>query len=164
MRPGLYTNTVTVEARADNGGPTADTAENRHAGSTIGITIKKAVNAVNELAPTIGEEADEPTGPALAVGTHMKWTYRVTTTTTTPLANVVVIDDNGTPDFAGDDFSPTLVSGDTNGNGLLESGEIWLYRAFGTAVSGQYTNIGSATATQGTTPVAGRRTRRTTAA
>ena len=64
------------------------------------------------------------------------------------------IDDNGTPDVAGDDFSPTLVSGDTNGNGLLESGEVWLYRAFGTVVSGQYANVGSATGTQGTTPVA----------
>src|SRR4030095_9799600 len=45
--PGPYTNTVVVEAFEQNGGTTADTAENRHVGSEVGITIKKAINAVN---------------------------------------------------------------------------------------------------------------------
>ena len=48
----------------------------------------------------------------------------MTTTSATPLTNVVVRDDNGTPGVAGDDFSPTFVGGDTNGNGLLDLGEI----------------------------------------
>ena len=145
--PGLHTNTVTVEGRAANGGAccTADTAENRHAGSTGPITIRKAIN---------GDEADAPTGPVLEVGAPITWTYRVTTTSTTPLANVVVLDDNGSRGFAGDDFTPTYESGDTNGNSLLELGEMWLYRAFGTATEGQYRNVGSVTAVLNGTTIA----------
>jgi Ca2+-binding RTX toxin-like protein len=152
---GLYTNTVTVEGRAADGTTTADTAENRHAGSVVAaVAIKKAVNAVDELAPTLAEEADAGTGPVLAVGTTVKWTYRVTNATATPLANIVVSDDNGTPGVPGDDFNPAFVGGDTDVDGLLDPGEVWLYRAFGTVAFGQYANVGSVTATDGTTLVA----------
>ena len=154
VEPGLYTNTVTVEGRADNGGTTADVAENRHAGSGVEIEIFKAVNAVSELQPTLAEEADEPTGPVLAVGSTVKWTYRVINRTGTPIANVAVIDDNGTPGLAGDDFAPAYVSGDADGDGLLDPGEVWLYRAFGTAQLGAYENVGSVTGSQGSTLVA----------
>jgi hypothetical protein len=153
---GVYANTVTVEAeaRTQTGGSTADTATNRHTGSPLGIAIKKAVNAVDPLNPTVAEEADTPTGAVLAVGSTSTWTYRVTNVAATAIATVAVTDDNGTPDVGADDFSPTFVSGDTNGNGALDPGETWLYRATGIVVVGQYGNTAKATGMQGTTPLA----------
>ncbi len=78
-------NTVTVQARCVttgvpgcvSGKTVADTAVNRITGTPIGITIKKAINAVDPLHPTLDEEADSPTGPVLAVGAPIVWTYRV---------------------------------------------------------------------------------------
>jgi Ca2+-binding RTX toxin-like protein len=149
-QPGPYTNTVTVEASAGNGATAAGTATNRHQGSVTGLRIKKAVNAVDELQPTFAEEADGSTGPVLPVGATVKWTYRVFNETSTSMASVLVLDDNGTPEFGGDDFAPTFVSGDSNADGLLDPGEVWLYRALGTAVQDLYSNAASVTAMSGT--------------
>ena len=38
-------------------------------------------------------------------------------------------------------------SGDTNDNGLLDPSETWVYTASGTAVAGQYGNVGTVTGT-----------------
>ena len=55
-----------------------------------------------------------------------------------------LVDDNGTPNNAADDFTPVYVSGDTNLNGKLDPGEVWLYqRDRHRAVLGQYTNTGA---------------------
>jgi hypothetical protein len=52
----------------------------------------------------------------------------VTNTGASPLSNVIVVDDNGTPGIAVDDFNPTFVGGDTSpANGLLDPGEVWTY-------------------------------------
>ncbi|UCE20199.1 MAG: choice-of-anchor D domain-containing protein, partial [Gemmatimonadota bacterium] len=64
----------------------------------------------------------------------------------------VVTDDSGTPGVPGDDFNPTFIGGDTNGNSQLDVGETWTYEAGGTASVGQYVNYGTVT---GTDPVAG---------
>ena len=86
---GTVANTVTVQARCVttgvpgcvSGTTVADTAVNRVTGSGDRmIRIKKAINAVDPLHPTPAEEADSPTGPVLAVGSAITWTYRVTTT------------------------------------------------------------------------------------
>src|SRR5262249_38213394 len=107
------------------------------------IRIKKAINAANPLAPTPAEEADSPTGPVLAVGAAITWTYRVWTTGSTPLYIVTLTDDNGTPNAAGDDFVPVYVSCDNNPTGMLDPGEVWLSKAPGLPTPGQYTNTGT---------------------
>ncbi|CAN5697113.1 hypothetical protein BH23PLA1_BH23PLA1_32940 [soil metagenome] len=65
----------------------------------------------------------------------------MTNTGNVPLSGVVVTDDQG--------FAPLFVSGDTNGNGLLDLTETWTYTATIPATAGQYTNIGEV---QGTSP------------
>src|SRR5262245_37990570 len=65
------------------------------------------------------------------------------------LADVVVRDDNGTPADPADDFSPTFVGGDTNGNGLLDLGETWTYTATRTIPAGAtdpFVNVATVTA------------------
>lgn len=101
------------------------------------IDIEKATN---------GEDADDPTGPNVPVGSTVTWTYVVTNTGDVPLANVVVVDDAGTPGDTGDDFEPIFVGGDDGNDGILSPGEIWYYEAAGTAVLGQYENIATVTA------------------
>ena len=88
----------------------------------------------------------------LAVGSTATFTYVVTNTGNLPLGSVTVRDDNGTPANPSDDFAPQFLSGDTNNNGRLDPGEIWQYRATGTAVEGQYANTASVTVGRGWKP------------
>ena len=61
-------------------------------------------------------------------GQAVTYTYEVFNTGATPLSNVVLRDDNATPHYTADDFMPTYVGGD-DGDGLLETGEVWRYQA-----------------------------------
>ncbi|MGB7342896.1 MAG: SdrD B-like domain-containing protein [Pirellulaceae bacterium] len=105
-----------------------DTDPSNHIGVTAGVQIEKATNGV---------DADTATGPQLAVGSTATFTYVVTNTGTTSLATVVVTDDQG--------VTPTLTSGDTNANGILEVTETWTFTATAVVTAGQYTNIGTVT-------------------
>ena len=62
-----------------------------------------------------------------------------------PLSNVTVTDN--VPGV-----TPVYISGDTNNNSLLDLTEVWLFRATGIAVLGQYANTGTATGTPPTGP------------
>lgn len=97
--------------------------------------------AINIEKATNGSDADVM-GPDIPVGDTATFTYAVTNAGDVPLANIVVIDDNGTPGDLSDDFSPTFTGGDANGNGLLDLTEIWTYEAERTVTSGYYTNVG----------------------
>ena len=69
------------------------------------------------------------------------WTYVVQNTGNAALGNVTVSDSDPT-------VLPVLQDGgDSNGNGLLDVGETWVFTASGTAVAGQYINTGTATGT-----------------
>jgi hypothetical protein len=109
----------------------------------VRYTGKKGTSATFDPNPDdgIGEDADEPTGPSGQVDARVTWTYEVTNPGAVSLTDVVVTDDNGTPDDTADDFSPTLVSGDDNNNQILEITETWRYQATGTVKAGQYKNI-----------------------
>jgi hypothetical protein len=72
--------------------------------------------------------------------TPVTFTYSVRNTGGVPLSNIVVTDDNATPGFTGDDFTPAPVVqisgpyagkniGDLNGDNLLDTTEVWKYSA-----------------------------------
>jgi hypothetical protein len=114
--------------------------------SVITANLENSVATIEIEKSTNGEDADTATGPLLEVGSTATFTYTVTNTGGADLENVVVVDDNGTSGDPSDDFSPTLISGDTNSNNILETTETWTYEATRTVTAGQYTNIATATA------------------
>ncbi len=87
---------------------------------------------------TNGEDADLPTGPSIAVGSAVTWTYVVTNPGDVALSRIIVTDNQV-------GVVPAYVSGDINSNGLLDVDETWTYQATGTATAGQYVNVGTVT-------------------
>ena len=85
---------------------------------------------------TNDEEADTPPGPMVTVGSPVQWSYVVTNSGNVVLDNVTVTDDRG-----------VVVSCPKT---TLAIGETMTCTASGTAVAGQYRNVGTAT---GTPPV-----------
>ena len=84
---------------------------------------------------TNGVDADNPTGPYINIGNIVTWTYYVTNTGGVDLNSIVVTDN-----MPG--VTPAYVSGD-GGDLILQTTETWIYQATGTAVAGQYANIGT---------------------
>jgi len=146
---GAYTNVGTARGTDTTGTvptPVTATEPDQYFGVRAAIQIVKLTNGTNN---------DTPPGIQVRVGSVVTWTYRVTNPGNVPLRNVTVTDDNGTPGNAADDFSATFVNGDANSNGLLDPGEVWIYTASGTAVEGQYGNVGKATGEDNTNTVPG---------
>ena len=108
------------------------------------VRIEKAINAVDPLNPTPAEDADTASGPILLVGTEVTWTYLVSNDGEVPLSVDSVVDDAGTPTDSSDDFVPVYVSGDLDGDQLLDVNEAWLFTSDGSTeysvVSGSYRN------------------------
>jgi hypothetical protein len=89
---------------------------------TAKLDIETAVN---------GNNADTATGPQILLGLAVNWTYTVTNTGNIQLTNVRVADDQG-----------ALVSCPSD---MLSAGASMACTAAGTAVAGQFRNIGTAT-------------------
>lgn len=128
---------------------TSDTRRQQAMGRVLdflgaGIDIETRVN---------GQDADSPPGVILVPGTSAALTYVVTNSGIVSLSSVSVVDDNGTPGNAADDFNATYSSGDTNTNGQLDVGETWTYTATRSVAPGQTTRSGKATGTASTTTV-----------
>ena len=130
---GQYANIGNVTGNTPSNNPVTDDDPSHYFGESGPINIKKYTN---------DEDADSPPGPFIPVGGAVTWSYVVTTTSNVPLHNIEVTDSEG-------GVIPVYISGDTNGDDLLTSDETWIYEATGTAVAGQYANIGNVT---GNTP------------
>jgi hypothetical protein len=127
---GQYSNLATAEATDAIGQTVSDTDPSHYFGSDPAIMVEKTTN---------GEDADDPTGPFIAVGDPVYWNYTVTNEGNVPLSSVTVADDILNQNIPGPE------SGDDNGNSLLDLNETWFYSFTGTAIAGQYTNVGEAT-------------------
>jgi hypothetical protein len=139
---------------------------NYHLGVTPKVTIVKAIDALNPLAPSTTEDANTQPAKELLVGTTAVWTYLVTNTGNAPVNVTTLVDNNGTAANSADDLTlanklitavmqtgtyGAFVVGDTNHNGLLDVGETWLYTASTTVQSGPYQNTATVLVTQPTT-------------
>ncbi|MGB5592926.1 MAG: SdrD B-like domain-containing protein, partial [Crocosphaera sp.] len=122
--PGIYTNIGEVVAGNVND---EDAANYVNPTPEPGIDIEKFVNGIDANSP------DEY--PELTPGDDVTFTYDVTNTGNVAFAaaDVIVTDDNGTPDDTSDDFNPDQVLvngfnvGDVNQNNQLDATEIWKY-------------------------------------
>jgi hypothetical protein len=141
VQGSFYGNIVTVTATGTNNQTVTASDPNYHFGATPSLFVLKAVNATNPMMPTPAELAQAAPGRMLPVGTSVVWTYQVFDEGDAPIKVTSIRDDNGTPSNPNDDFTPTPVLqsgtlynlGDTNGNGLLDPGEAWLYSSQGTS-------------------------------
>jgi uncharacterized repeat protein (TIGR01451 family) len=124
---GLYENTATVTGVDAAGASHTDIDPSHYRGVVPGIFVQKLTNGV---------DADNPPGVQVGQEDQVTWTYAVTTGGH-PTADITVVDD----DIG---VTPVYVSGDTNNNGILEFGEVWIYQATGTAEQAQYANVGTA--------------------
>ena len=84
---------------------------------------------------TNGRDADSPTGPIIRVGNRVTWTYQVTNPGNVLIKDLRVTDSRR--------VGPRFVGGDADGDTDLDPGEVWRYRATGTAHAGQYRNVGT---------------------
>ena len=104
-----------------------------------GVAIIRVVKYVNDQD---GDPQDaNATGPVLIPGSTVTWTYHVTNLSTIEIAITRLLDDAGTPADPSDDFLPIFTSGDTDGDGLLDSDELWLYLFSGIVQAGRYSNL-----------------------
>ena len=118
---GNYNNIGSASGSA-LGQTVTDTDPSSYFGANPVINIDKVTNGADGL--------------QILAGAPVTWSYTVTNTGNIALSNVTVTDNQG--------VVPTYVSGDANTDGKLDLTETWLYTASGTAVVGNYNNIGSA--------------------
>ncbi|MDF0513857.1 SdrD B-like domain-containing protein [Agromyces sp. H3Y2-19a] len=130
---GQCENTGTVVGTDPTSVEVTDDDPSHYFGATPAVDIEKATN---------GEDADEPTGPLVAVGGTVAWTYVVTNTGDVPLTNITVTDD--LVDASAIDCAGT---GSNVVAGPLEPDDTVTCIAAGVAVEGQYANLGSVVAT-----------------
>ena len=116
---GQYENLGTA-AGDFNGLTVSDEDPSHYFGADPGIDIEKWTNGI---------DADDPTGPEIPVGDPVTWEYFVTNTGNIALTNVTVTDDILGPICTIDSLDP----GDTT-----------TCTAVGTAMPGQYENLGTA--------------------
>jgi len=107
--------------------PVADADPSHYFGAAPNVDIEKFTNGV---------QADQPAGPALALGAAVTWTYVVQNTGNTALTAVTVTDSD--PAVSVDCFDATTAADNTMA--LLLPGETRNCEATGTAGPGQYEN------------------------
>ncbi len=128
---GQFVNTGTVSALDPDDNVLQSSDVSHYLGTAI--DLEKLTN---------GQDADDPTGPAIRVGDTVTWTYLVANPSLVNLTDVTVTDTDlplgvniaRLPDETG------------NNDDLLEPEEVWRYEAIGAAVLGQFSNTGTATA------------------
>jgi plastocyanin len=127
---GQYTNIGMVSGFAAGAtSAVSDSDPSNYFGVQASITLEKLTNDV---------DADTAPGPSIPVGQTVTWTYTASNTGNVTLSGVVVTDDNGTPSDPSDDQTVCTISS-------LNPDESDSCSASGTAVEGQYTNVGSVT-------------------
>nr|CBH36547.1 hypothetical secreted protein [uncultured archaeon] len=108
---------------------------------------KPQINIIKETSDdnTTWHDANDPPGHYIPVGNMVYWRYIVQNTGHEPMTDITITDDNGTPGNSADDFE--VCSGFA-----LDPGDHTYCYATGTAVAGQYENIGNVTGYYNSSP------------
>jgi len=157
LNPDLaITNNVSVDS--DQTDPTDPDGDDKASVSTAvvqnpQIDIQKVTTGVTGAgADHILGTSDDTTATgdnfSFLAGTDVKWTYTVTNTGNVDLTGLAVTDNQP-------GVTPTLDLAHSTGAGdnVFNVGDVWVYTATGTAVVGAYSNVGTAAASFGSTPV-----------
>ncbi|MGL5911693.1 MAG: hypothetical protein ACRCZP_16955, partial [Phycicoccus sp.] len=143
---------VTNAVTATGAGPTGDRPS---ATDAAAVTLPPAVRGlvVQSLVVTGGVETDADAAPgvAVAVGDPVTWVYEVSLVpgATVPVRDLTLTDDGG----PGTAFAARYLSGDTDGDDVLDRGETWRFEAPAPATVGRGAYV--ATATAAGTPIDG---------
>lgn len=132
VAPGQYGNVGTVTANPPSGSVATDSDPSHYLGVEFilgepAIALEKLVN---------GQDADSATGPTISQGSPVTWSYLVTNTGGVGLTGVTVAD------------SDPVVSVSCPRTSLDVGGSM-ICTASGTAVEGQYSNVGAVSASGG---------------
>ncbi len=138
MDAGSLQNTVTAKAMDPAQTVLSDTDSN-----TVKLVGKSSIS-IDKITIIGSQTGDGLTN--VAVGAPVTWQYTVTNTGNVSLNTVKVKDDAGTISNLTDDFPATYLSGDTGSDSIMSPGEIWIFKASGTTVAGNYTNIATVSA------------------
>ena len=128
---GQYANLANVTGTPPLGAIVNDTDPSHYFGAQPGLNLVKKTN---------GQDANSTPGVYIKTGDPVTWSYEVMNTGNVPLTIVRVKDDNGTPGDPADDVTVCVISS------LSVSANSTCTR-LGSAVAGQYSNIGTATGT-----------------
>jgi hypothetical protein len=129
---GFYENTGCVSGDyVDDEGEVVATASSTDGSSYFGADPR--IGIVKEASDEYGNVGD---GIGIISGDKVTWIYSVSNSGNVPLGNVQVIDS-----ISG--IYPSYSTGD-DGDGLLESGETWIFTAEGISADGLHANIGTA--------------------
>lgn len=118
--------------RAHGDGEVGDEVPGRES-MTFDENCQPSGPAVEIQKSTNGHDADSAPGPDLTIGSPVSWTYVVSNTGTVPLSGISVVDDQG-----------VVVSCPATS---LAPGTSMTCTGSGTAIAGQYSNVGTVTAT-----------------
>ena len=121
---GPYRNVGTVTVMVNGSEHTSSDPSHYFGGSARGVTIRKFTN---------GQHVSEAPGPRIPVGSPVSWTYVVTNTSAFTFSSLSVTDDRGVTVACPRELPPPGASITCTGSG--------------TAVAGQYRNVGTVTAT-----------------
>ncbi len=130
--PDVGDDALDSDANPDTGITPAIVLQPGESNTTIDAGLVRLKGEVDIEKLTNGEDADTPTGPILNVGDAVNWEYIVSNTGELTLTGISVSDDQGVS---------VSCPGDT-----LAPGASFVCTGSGTAVAGQYANIGSVSA------------------
>ncbi len=130
---------VAVAGQYANNGTATGTYGTQHVSATDVSHYFGAAPGIRIRVLTNGVDANAPPGPSIPVGAPVIWTYVIRNTGNVDLTSVTVTDDRGV----------VVTAPKTS----LAPGESMNATASGTAIEGQYSNVGTVNATYGTQPV-----------
>jgi protocatechuate 3,4-dioxygenase beta subunit len=123
--------TLDSDANNTTGNTTCITLSSGEYNNTLDAGIFEPSPEIDIEKYTNGQDADDPSGPVIQIGSQVKWTYNVTNTGNVNLTNVAVTD--------------TKI-GNICTIATLNESESVTCSATGTAKTGQYSNYGNVTA------------------